>query len=300
MPAMRSTLLLLLLLSPPAAIAGTGANDASWRAGWGLVDQAATARQVGTVDAGIATVRLEGGGSRWQARVDNHLVGPVQVALRQPAGAAALPGLPLQAVLAGSASVVVTRLQLQADVPRLDVLLDAVPGDPAATPQDVPYLLPFDAKRFQVTQAPQGRFSHTDPENRDAIDFALAEGTPVLAARAGRVMQVQGNFHDNGQDPLRDRARANFIRVLHEDGSMAVYAHLQANGVLVRSGQRVEAGQRIGLSGNTGYSTAPHLHFVVQANRGMQLRSVPVRIVAPQGELHFAREDGAATGPGAP
>lgn len=297
---MRSTLLLLLLLSPPAAIAGTGANDASWRAGWGLVDQAATARQVGTVDAGIATVRLEGGGSRWQARVDNHLVGPVQVALRQPAGAAALPGLPLQAVLAGSASVVVTRLQLQADVPRLDVLLDAVPGDPAATPQDVPYLLPFDAKRFQVTQAPQGRFSHTDPENRDAIDFALAEGTPVLAARAGRVMQVQGNSHDNGQDPLRDRARANFIRVLHEDGSMAVYAHLQANGVLVRSGQRVEAGQRIGLSGNTGYSTAPHLHFVVQANRGMQLRSVPVRIVAPQGELHFAREDGAATGPGAP
>lgn len=300
---MRSTLLLLLLLlllSAPAAIAGTGANDASWRAGWGLVDQAATARQVGTVDAGIATVRLEGGGSRWQARVDNHLVGPVQVALRQPAGAAALPGLPLQAVLAGSASVVVTRLQLQADVPRLDVLLDAVPGDPAATPQDVPYLLPFDAKRFQVTQAPQGRFSHTDPENRDAIDFALAEGTPVLAARAGRVMQVQGNFHDNGQDPLRDRARANFIRVLHEDGSMAVYAHLQANGVLVRSGQRVEAGQRIGLSGNTGYSTAPHLHFVVQANRGMQLRSVPVRIVAPQGELHFAREDGAATGPGAP
>ncbi|MNK20993.1 Murein DD-endopeptidase MepM [compost metagenome] len=297
---MRSTLLLLLLLSAPAAIAGTGANDASWRAGWGLVDQAATARQIGTVDAGIATVRLEGGGSRWQARVDNHLVGPVQVALRQPAGAAALPGLPLQAVLAGSASVVVTRLQLQADVPRLDVLLDAVPGDPAATPQDVPYLLPFDAKRFQVTQAPQGRFSHTDPENRDAIDFALAEGTPVLAARAGRVMQVQGNFHDNGQDPLRDRARANFIRVLHEDGSMAVYAHLQANGVLVRSGQRVEAGQRIGLSGNTGYSTAPHLHFVVQANRGMQLRSVPVRIVAPQGELHFAREDGAATGPGAP
>lgn len=297
---MRSTLLLLLLLSAPAAMAGTGANDASWRAGWGLVDQAATARQIGTVDAGIATVRLEGGGSRWQARVDNHLVGPVQVALRQPAGAAALPGLPLQAVLAGSASVVVTRLQLQADVPRLDVLLDAVPGDPAATPRDVPYLLPFDAKRFQVTQAPQGRFSHTDPENRDAIDFALAEGTPVLAARAGRVMQVQGNFHDNGQDPLRDRARANFIRVLHEDGSMAVYAHLQANGVLVRSGQRVEAGQRIGLSGNTGYSTAPHLHFVVQANRGMQLRSVPVRIMAPQGELHFAREDGAATGPGAP
>lgn len=122
----------------------------------------------------------------------------------------------------------------------------------------------------------------------------------MLAARAGRVMQVQGNFVDHGLDPQRDRDRANFIRILHEDGSMAVYAHLQANGVLVRSGQRVEAGQRIGVSGNTGYSTAPHLHFVVQANSGMQLRSVPVRIVTPQGELHFAREAAAGGDAGQP
>jgi len=68
----------------------------------------------------------------------------------------------------------------------------------------------------------------------------------------------------------------------------------------VRSGQRVDAGQRIGLSGNTGYSTAPHLHFVVQANSGMQLRSVPVRIVTPQGELHFARESAASGTTGKP
>ncbi|WP_312239020.1 M23 family metallopeptidase [Stenotrophomonas sp.] len=287
---MRRFLLLPLMLLPLTALAGPASSAPSWRSGWGLIEQANTAAPANTVDAGIATVTLEGGGSRWQARVDNHLLGPVQIALRQPAGATALPGLPLQSVLAGSASVVVTRLQLPADVPRLDLLLDAVPGDPTAHPQDVAYQLPFDARRFQVTQAPQGHFSHTDAENRDAIDFALAEGTPVLAARAGRVMQVQGNFTANGRDPVRDRTRANFIRILHEDGSMAVYAHLQANGVLVRSGQRVETGQRIGLSGNTGYSTAPHLHFVVQANGGMQLRSLPVRIVTAQGELHFARE----------
>lgn len=293
---MRRALLLTLLSCPLALQAASVPGNAAWRSGWGLVEQAHAAAPASRLDAGIATVKLEGGGSRWQARVDNHLFGPVQIALRQPAGATALPGLPLQAVLAGSASVVVTRLQLSSDIPRLDLLLDAVPGDPTATAQDVAYQLPFDARRFQVTQAPQGRFSHTDAENRDAIDFALAEGTSVLAARAGRVMQVQGNFDGNGQDPVRDRARANFIRILHEDGSMAVYAHLQANGVLVRSGQRVDAGQRIGLSGNTGFSTAPHLHFVVQTNSGMQLRSVPVRIVTPQGELHFARE----AGPGGP
>lgn len=286
---MRPILLLTLLACPFMAQAAEPNGAADWRGGWGLVrpaDQAPQGARSGT----LASVKLEGGAAYWQARVDNHLTGPVQIALRQDAGAALLPGLPLQTVLPGSASVVVARLQLPPDTERLNLLLDAVPGDPAARPQDVAYQLPFDARRFQVSQAPQGRFSHTDAENRDAVDFALPEGTPVLAARAGKVMQVQGNFSGNGQDPARDRDRANFIRVLHEDGSMAVYAHLRENGVLVRSGQRVEAGQRIGVSGNTGYSTAPHLHFVVQANAGMQLRSIPVRIVAPQGELHFARD----------
>jgi murein DD-endopeptidase MepM/ murein hydrolase activator NlpD len=287
---MRRILLPTLLLCPLVSLAAGATTGPEWRAGWGLVRQANDAAQ-GPTAGNIASIKLEGGASRWQARVDNHLAGPAQVALRQDAGATLLPGLPMQALLPGSASVVVVRLQLPPDTQRLNLLLDAVPGDPAAQPRDVAYQLPFDAKRFQVTQAPQGRFSHTDAENRDAIDFALPEGTPVLAARAGKVMQVQGNFTANGRDPARDRERANFIRVLHEDGSMAVYAHLQANGVLVRSGQRVEAGQRIGVSGNTGYSTAPHLHFVVQANAGMQLRSIPVRIVAPQGELHFAREE---------
>ena len=51
----------------------------------------------------------------------------------------------------------------------------------------------------------------------------------------------------------------------------------------VRAGQTVNAGQRIGLSGNTGFSTRPHLHFAVQVNRGMQLVSIPFRMrgVAP-------------------
>ncbi|KAG1252036.1 hypothetical protein G6F68_011979 [Rhizopus microsporus] len=95
-------------------------------------------------------------------------------------------------------------------------------------------------------------------------------------------MQIQDGFRGNGQDRERDGARANFIRVLHSDGSMALYGHLQAGGMRVRRGQAVQAGQPIGLSGNSGYSSAPHLHFVVQVNRGMGLRSVPVRIFAAQ------------------
>jgi murein DD-endopeptidase MepM/ murein hydrolase activator NlpD len=68
---------------------------------------------------------------------------------------------------------------------------------------------------------------------------------------------------------------------------MALYAHLETGGVLVRIGQRVRRGQTIGRSGNTGHSTAPHLHFVVQANRGMRLHSLPFRMFGPQGILRF-------------
>lgn len=163
-------------------------------------------------------------------------------------------------------------------------------GAPAA--DSFAYQLPFDARRFSVGQAPQGRFSHRDAENRHAVDFTLPEGTPVLAARAGRVIRVQAGFSGNGLDPQRDRERANYVRIVHDDGSMAVYAHLQHEGVRVREGQQVQAGQLIGLSGNTGYSTAPHLHFAVQRQRGTRLESIPVRIVTPRGQLHFEKGDG--------
>jgi len=280
---------ILLLVPVLNAWAGPGVN---WRTGWQLDRPApATAAHDGlaTDVPVLAVLILEGAGERWQARVDNRVAGPVQVALQPAAGTPALPGLPMQTVVAGSASVVMTRLHTPAGSTAIRLDLTAVPGDPAARPQDVAYQLPFDAARIQVSQAPQGRFSHTDPENRDAIDFALPEGTPVLAARAGTVMQVQAGYQGNGLDRDHDLARANLVRVLHEDGSMAVYAHLQHNGVLVRPGEQVQAGQHIGLSGNTGYSAAPHLHFAVQVNAGMRLRSIPARIVTPQGELRFAR-----------
>ncbi len=279
----------MMMIPALNAWAGPGAN---WRNGWRLDGPAAPipAQRAASAQAPtLAVLTLEGAGDRWQARVDNRLAGPVQIELRPATGVAALPGLPVQAVVAASARIVVPGLQPPAGSTAIGLALTAVPGAPGARPQDVPYQLPFDAARIQVSQAPRGRFSHTDAENRDAIDFALPEGTPVLAARAGTVMQVQAGFQGNGQDREHDLGRANLVRVLHEDGSMAVYAHLKHNGALVRQGQRVQAGQRIGLSGNTGFSAAPHLHFAVQVNAGMRLRSIPARIVSPQGELHFAR-----------
>ena len=70
---------------------------------------------------------------------------------------------------------------------------------------------------------------------------------------------------------------ANVVRILHDDGTYAVYAHLAWNSIRVRVGDYVERGEYIADSGNTGYSSGPHLHFVVVRNAGMSMASVPVQ-----------------------
>jgi len=64
---------------------------------------------------------------------------------------------------------------------------------------------------------------------------------------------------------------------------MAVYAHLQPNSLRIRQGAMVRTGQWLANSGNTGYSSGPHLHFVIQLNAGMTLESMPFRFYAPNG-----------------
>ena len=137
---------------------------------------------------------------------------------------------------------------------------------------------PLRQPRSQIDQGFDGQFSHDDEENRYALDFAADIGTPVMAARAGMVMQVESDFSKAGLKKDSYSGRANFVRILHDDGTMALYAHLKTGGVLARVGQQVQAGQRIGLSGNTGFTTGPHLHFAVQVNRGMRLVAIPFRM----------------------
>ncbi len=157
-------------------------------------------------------------------------------------------------------------------------------------PREATYRLPFDERSLvRVDQGPNGIFSHHDDANRDAIDFALPIGTPVLAARDGTVAQLRDDMRDNYPTrPANDADEAgDFVRIRHADGSAATYAHLQAGSVRVHAGQYVQAGDCIAQSGNTGFSTAPHLHFVVQVARDDWLQSIPVRIDSVRGELKF-------------
>ena len=223
-------------------------------------------------------------GSHYEVIAGNPLPGPVQVRLSRRGGAQlhAVPALPLEAVLAAGSVRSVARLYRTgtATMGALDLDLAQVPGDPRARPQDFPYRLPFRGVPVRVDQGANGRYSHHDDANRHALDFALAEGTAVLAARAGVVMEIIDDDPRGGHS----------LRILHDDGSMAIYAHLQHGSIPLRVGEPVEQGQRIARSGNTGTSTAPHLHFAVQVNAGMRLRSIPFRMFADAGELKLPRD----------
>ncbi|MEU7031525.1 M23 family metallopeptidase [Streptomyces sp. NPDC046275] len=87
-------------------------------------------------------------------------------------------------------------------------------------------------------------------------DFAVPVGTPVKAAGSGTV--VKAGPYGGGDGP----AYGNAIVVKHGNGTYSQYAHLSK--IKVRIGQKVAAGQQIALSGNTGNSSGPHLHFEIR------------------------------------
>ena len=236
----------------------------------------------------LADLELVPNGDATDIYVSNRLAGPVQVELRafDVVDVRFLPELPLRQLIAARTRVLVSRVDGIGPGASYGVNMATVPGDPKISVAEVSYALPIDENSdWQLGQEFHGGFSHDDVQNRYAIDLIVPVGTPVLAARGGIVMQVENSFDRGGTNRTQYVDRANFVRILHDDGSMGLYAHLQENGVLARVGDRVELGQLIAYSGNTGYSTGPHLHFCVQVNSGMTLASIPFRMVGPEGYL---------------
>lgn len=158
-------------------------------------------------------------------------------------------------------------------------------GDPKAKHNPTrAYRMPVPAgKFFRISQAFNGKATHNDEQNLYAVDIPMDEGTPIHATRGGVIMDVANDFFNGGTDNESLEHQANYVRILHDDGTMAVYAHLKLETLQFPIGTRVIRGQMIALSGNTGYSTGPHLHFVVQKNVGMKLVSIPFMFVGAKG-----------------
>jgi len=160
-------------------------------------------------------------------------------------------------------------------------------GDPNAEhkPPATGYRAPFALSRsFTVSQGFHGKATHASPANEYAVDIAMPIGTGVYAARAGVVVEIAYSNFASGTDPEIDGPHANIVRILHEDGTFGLYAHLDRASVRVRPGEEVKAGQYIADSGNTGFTTGPHLHFAVLKNHGFELVSVPFVFSGPSGQ----------------
>ena len=125
------------------------------------------------------------------------------------------------------------------------------------------YNLPFiKGKRYKIMQGHFGKFSHYSETSRHAIDFRMNVGQEVCAMRDGIVVNVKedSNIGGKNQKYMND---GNYVLIYHNDGTFSSYFHLKQNGAIVEKNDTVKKGQVIAYSGNTGFSTAPHLHFAI-------------------------------------
>ncbi len=122
-----------------------------------------------------------------------------------------------------------------------------------------PYVVPWEAgTSHKIGQGNCGPASHYG-RDKYAYDVEMPIGTNIVAIRGGTVDKVVEDKSDgNGCS-----AGENHIYITHSDGTTSQYFHLTLNGSLVAEGDVVTQGQVIGLSGNTGCSGGPHLHFQV-------------------------------------
>lgn len=117
----------------------------------------------------------------------------------------------------------------------------------------------------------------------------MAQGVEVLAAAPGRVVATRDgepdvSVRERGLEAVKGREAGNAVRIDHGGGWETQYSHLRRGSVRVRPGQRVEAGEAIGLVGLSGKTEFPHVDFVVRHNG---------RALDPYAPILWAGSDGA-------
>jgi murein DD-endopeptidase MepM/ murein hydrolase activator NlpD len=121
------------------------------------------------------------------------------------------------------------------------------------------YALPYPVgKSYLCSQGFNSTFSHYGSFSH-SVDFDMPIGTIVTAARKGRVVYIMEEYSDND----RTAGHENVVIVMHDDNTYARYVHLTTNGGLVTQNQQLMPGDTLGLSGTSGDSNHPHLHFDV-------------------------------------
>ncbi len=142
------------------------------------------------------------------------------------------------------------------------------------------YELPFyTSKSVFIIQGYNGRYSH---KGDYALDFRLKKGSLICAAREGVVIKVEDQFTKGGTNK-KYLSQGNHIIIKHSDETYAAYWHLGHKGVVVKVGDTIQKGEIIGLSGNTGYSSWPHLHFDVYYFSNGKEVTIPTKFETSKG-----------------
>jgi len=144
--------------------------------------------------------------------------------------------------------------------------------DPNSIPDSGYGVLSWPLDSVRITQYfGKTEFSTKNPQvyngkGHTGIDFGASSGTKVKAALSG-VVEGVGN---TDTIPAKCYSYGKWVLIRHSNGLSTLYGHLSL--IKVASGQTVNTGDIIGYSGNTGYSTGPHLHFSVYASAGVQIK----------------------------
>ncbi len=131
------------------------------------------------------------------------------------------------------------------------------------------YVLPYPVgKEYVIGQGNCGMFTHQPAsimkggsvgDIQFAYDFSMPIGDEIVAVADGVVINVDELWDDKTNDVTKQ----NFIAIEHDDGRVSAYVHLTSFGSFVEIGDKVEQGQIIGKSGQSGYALDPHLHFSI-------------------------------------
>ncbi|TGN10866.1 urea transporter [Leptospira ilyithenensis] len=162
--------------------------------------------------------------------------------------------------------------------------------------------LPFTG-RWKVTQGYDGKFTHKDSW-KESLDFTAVDqsgntkkgkgstlndyytfGLTVLAPSSGRVVKVIHHLEDNPPGTVdTENNWGNLVLIEHTNFLYSQISHLQKNSISVKEGDIVSAGAKIGLAGNSGRSSEPHIHLHFQNNPEIGSPTVPVSFTHYQEE----------------
>ncbi len=155
---------------------------------------------------------------------------------------------------------------------------------------DLPFLK---NKKFTILQENNTNFTHNSDWSRYALDFDLKTNDTICSATDGFVVGVVNKYKHSGKGS-EWKPYANYLTIYEPNsGVFTQYVHLVENGSLVNIGDKVNRGQKIALSGNTGHSTEEHLHFscLIPVNSTDGLKSIPIEFIGGINGIKLKRGD---------